>query len=299
MFDGKQHKKSWATDSYHINDFNLFFKGKLLSEITAQDIERFKMERQLHVSKSSVNRQLGVLRCMFNKTVSWEKLHDNPMKSVQFYPEPEGRLRFLEKEQIKTLIENCSTRLRPIVIVAIYTGMRRGEILNLHWQDVDFKRNVITLLDTKSGPQRKLPMNALVQKTLQELDRNPLSPFVFCYEKGERIQDVRKSFSTALEKSGIINFHFHDLRHTFASQLVMAGVDLNTVRELMGHKDIKMTLRYAHLAPSHKQQAVEALAGAIDTVMTPEAPEEEQAEKEVSEPLEKQLVRNIFSLSLN
>ena len=84
-------------------------------------------------------------------------------------------------------------------------------------------------------------------------------PYVFCYDDGQRIQDIRKSFATALRKSGITNLRFHDLRHTFASQLVMAGVDLNTVRELMGHKDITMTLRYAHLAPSHKQRAVDML----------------------------------------
>jgi integrase len=85
------------------------------------------------------------------------------------------------------------------------------------------------------------------------MERHPTSSYVFYYEDGQRIFNVRKSFSTSLRKSGINNFRFHDLRHTFASQLVMARVDLNTVRELMGHKDITMTLRYSHLAPSHKQ----------------------------------------------
>lgn len=95
--------------------------------------------------------------------------------------------------------------------------------------------------------------------------RHQESPYIFCYDNGKRIQDVRKSFATALKKSGIINFHFHDLRHTFASQLVMAGVDLYTVKELLGHKTIEMTMRCAHLAPSHKQRAVDVLIGFTDT----------------------------------
>ena len=91
---------------------------------------------------------------------------------------------------------------------------------------------------------------------------------MFCNEQGNPRQDVRQSFSTALRKSGINNFHFHDLRHTFASQLVMSGVDLNTVRELLGHKDITMTLRYSHLAPRHKQHAVDILSDKMDTFWT-------------------------------
>lgn len=286
----KRFKKSWITDSYHIKDFNSFFKNKYLSEITAKEIERFQAVRLQKVSKSTVNRQLGVLRSMLNKAVAWGKLQNNPMKTVQFFPEPEGRLRFLEKEEIRRLIGNCDSRLRPIVVLAIYTGMRRGEILNLQWLDVDFKRNIITLLDTKNGKSRQVPMNSLVVAALNQIERHPKSRYVFCYENGERIQDVRKPFSTALNNSGIKDFHLHDLRHTFASQLVMAGVDLNTVRELLGHKDIKMTLRYAHLAPSHKQLAVEALVASIDTTLTQEQPPEVQVNFEASEPLENTLV---------
>ncbi len=271
----KQHKKSWVSDEYHIKHFNSVFKNKHLFEITAQDIEHFKMERQKEVSKSTVNRQMGVLRIIFNKAVAWGKLDKTPMKSVKFFQEPEGRLRFLEKDEITKLIDNCDKTLRPIVVLALHTGMRRGEIFNLQWQDIDFKRNIITLLDTKNGKPRKVPMNQLVVTALKEIAKNTNSTYIFCYEDGQRIRDVRKSFLTSLRKSGIKDFHFHDLRHTFASQLVMAGVDLNTVRELLGHKDITMTLRYSHLAQSHKQRAVDMLVGKQgfelgDTVATPE-----------------------------
>jgi len=99
--------------------------------------------------------------------------------------------------------------------------------------------------------------------------KHPESPYIFCNMDGRPLRNVRKSFFTALKKSAILDFHFHDLRHTFASQLVMAGVDLNTVRELLGHKKIEMTLRYSHLSPDHKKRAVDILARRMDTIWTP------------------------------
>jgi integrase len=262
----KQHKKSWRTDSHHIDDFNGFFRDKYLYEITAKDIEHVKVERLKEVTPSTVNRQLGVLRGMLNKAIAWGKLKNNPMKSVQFYKEPQGRLRFLEREEIITLLDNCEERIKPIVTLAIFTGMRRGEILGLKWSEVDYRRSIITLLDTKNGDKRELPMNDQVSMALINIKKHPESAYIFCYDNGERILDLRKSFATALKKSAIIGFRFHDLRHTFASQLVMSGIDLNTVRELLGHKDMTMTLRYSHLAPSHKQRAVDILSKQIVTV---------------------------------
>lgn len=261
----KEHKRSWITDSFHINDFNLFFKGKYLSKISVEDIDNFKIERRKLVAEASVNRQLSLLRAMFNKAIAWGKLKDNPVKSVRFYSEPDGRNRFLEKEQMDNLIINCDTRLRPIVILALYTGMRKGEILNLKWHDIDFKRNIITLLKTKNGKVRYVPMNLLVKSALSDIARHPESPYIFCNDNGQRLKDMRKSFATALKKSGIINFHFHDCRHTFSSQLAISGVDMNRVRELLGHRDISMTLRYSHLAQNHLQEAVDILAAGTTT----------------------------------
>lgn len=264
----KQHKKSWVTDQFHIEELKKYFKGKFLFAINPKDIEHFKIERSKTVAPSTVNRQLGTLRGIFNKAIAWGKLQSSPMKSVQFLKEPQGRLRFLEKEEVVKLLANCNKSLKPILILALFTGMRRGEIFGLKWHDVDFKRNIITLLDTKNGDRREVPMNEQVKTALIAVRKHPESPYIFCNEKGEPRHDIRKSFSTALKDSGITNFRFHDLRHTFASQLVMAGVDLNTVRELMGHKDITMTLRYAHLAPSHKQHAVDVLGKQMDTFWT-------------------------------
>ena len=287
----KQHKKSWVTDSFHIKDLGKFFNGKFLFEITAKDIECFKLERLKKVSPSTVNRQLGTLRGMFNKAVAWGKLQESPMKSIKFLKEPQGRLRFLETEEIVKLLSNCSPSLRPIVVMAVFTGMRKGEILGLKWHDIDYKRGIITLLDTKNGQKREVPMSETVKNAIIQVRKHPESPYIFCNERGQPRHDIRKSFSTALRKSDITNFRFHDLRHSFASQLVMSGVDLNTVRELLGHKDITMTLRYSHLAPRHKQHAVDILSKKMDTFWTL-SPKSEVSEKPaVSQPIDEQLVK--------
>ena len=270
----RQHKKGWKTDKYIMNVLNRFFKGKCLYEITPKDIENFKMERinerinDKPLSPATVNRQLDLLSGMFNKAIAWGKLRDNPMKSVSSFRVSPGRLRFLEKEEVIKLISNCSDFLRPVVIVAVFTGMRKSEILGLKWHDIDIKRSIITLLDTKNGEKREVPMSEIVKNALIKVRKHPESPYIFWEDNGKCVHDVRKSFSTALRKSGINNFRFHDLRHTFASQLVMSGVDLNTVRELLGHKDMTMTLRYSHLAQSHKQWAVDTLQKRMDTFWT-------------------------------
>jgi site-specific recombinase XerD len=136
-------------------------------------------------------------------------------------------------------------------------------------------------------------MNETVKHTLIGVPKNAKSPCIFCNENGQPYYNLRKSFSTALHKSGIKSFRFHDLRHSFASQLVMSGVDLNTVRELLGHKTIEMTLRYAHLAPNHKNGAVATLdkvintcsregnSSPIDTLMTPGYNSEKIADDDV------------------
>ena len=217
------------------------------------------------VRPATVNRALAVLKSMFNKAIAWGKADSNPFKAVKLFKENNQRLRFLEREEIPKLLVNCCSHLKPIVILALNTGMRKGEILGLKWHDIDFKRDTIHLHDTKSGEGRDVPLNAAAKSALIAVPKHPASPYIFTDNNGDNYGDIKKSFLTAVKKSDIINFHFHDLRHTFASQLVMAGVDLNTVRELLGHKSIEMTLRYSHLSPDHKKRAVDVLSGRIST----------------------------------
>ena len=152
--------------------------------------------------------------------------------------------------------------LRPIVITPLNTGMRKSEILSLEWErHVDMRHSKILLDRTKNGERRVIPINSTLRNTLKSLVRHINSPYVFVDSNGRRFKDVKRSFATALRRVGIKDFHFHDLRHTFASHLVMNGVDLATVKELMGHKNFAMTLRYAHLSQGHKVVAMENIYG--------------------------------------
>ena len=196
---------------------------------------------------------------MFNKAVIWDKTKNNPMSRIKLFKENNQRTRFLEKEEISKLLLCCNKQLRSIAILALNTGMRKSEILNLKWHDCDIKRGIIYLRHTKSGKRREIPMNREVKDLLFRIPKNPENAYLFGNKEGKAYVNIRKAFENALKKAGIQDFRFHDLRHTFASQLVMSGVDLNTVRELLGHSSLKMTLRYAHLSSNHKKQAVETL----------------------------------------
>ena len=268
----KPNNMSWEKSELHnIKRMEKFFAGHHLHEITPILIEKFKIERGKEVAPATVNRGLACLKSMFNRAITWGRFSGgNPVSKVKFLKESNGRLRYLEKEEIVKLLENCSGHLKPIVILALNTGMRRGEILNLKWQDLDFRRGIIHLFKTKNNEKREIPMNDAVRTALIKVRKHSNSPYIFCGEDGKPFHDNRTSFFTALRKSDIIKFRFHDLRHTFASQLVMSGVDLNTVRELLGHKSLEMTLRYAHLSPDHKKRAVDILGKRMDTFWTPE-----------------------------
>ncbi len=265
----KPHKRSHKSDISNTRRLKEFFGGKHLYEITPLLVEKFKTERIKKVSHVSTNRQTALLKHMLTKAVEWGKISDNQIAKVKLYKESNGRLRYLDKEEIEKLLRNCRGNLKPIIIIALNTGMRRGEIFNLKWQDIDFKNGIINIYITKNGEKKTIPMNEMVKTAFIRVRKHPESAYVFSNEKGEPTKDIRKSFFTACRKSGILNFRFHDLRHTFASHLVMAGVDLNTVRELMGHKKIEMTLRYSHLSPDHKKRAVDILQKRMDTIWTP------------------------------
>jgi integrase len=263
-------KKSYDTDCKIAGLLKKFFGDKHLCEITSLDVEKFKSQRSKEVSPATVNRALAVLKSMFNRAIVWGKATNNPCRAVKLFKENNQRMRFLEEGEIKKLISSSCFHLKPIIILALNTGMRKGEILGLKWVDVDFKRGIIYLYDTKNGENREIPLNASAKKTLEEVRRHPDSPYIFCNKAGEAYGDIKKSWLTAVKNAGIIDFHFHDLRHTFASHLVMAGVDLNTVRELLGHKSLEMTLRYSHLSPAHKKNAVDLLSNKMVTIWSQE-----------------------------
>ena len=252
--------------------------GQLLSLYADMPLKRFStsLVDQLQtdlISKgykpASNNKVTNILKHMFNKAVEWEMVGSETLKRIRKVKplRDEGkRLRYLSIEECNTLINACDSHLKPIVVTALNTGMRRGEIFNLKWDQVDLKHGFILLDRTKNGERREIPINRTLEALF--LDKNLIMridiPYVF-YDPvtGNPYQDLKRSFHTALRKAKIRDFHFHDLRHTFASHLVMSAVDITTVSRLLGHKSLSMTLRYSHLAPSHMVKAVDML----DTVL--------------------------------
>ncbi|MCM8772762.1 MAG: tyrosine-type recombinase/integrase [Candidatus Omnitrophica bacterium] len=259
----KVNKKSWKRDQLSINHLNKFFGSKFLYEITSKDIEEYKKKRlETGIKTSTLNRELACLKTILNKAVEWEYLKETPPK-IKLFKENNQRVRYLTENEAKTLIDLSPEPLKGIIIIALNTGMRQGEILNLKWKDIDFKEKIITIWDTKSKEKRYIPINEIVYNTLLNIDRNPESEYVFYGEDPKKPISgsyITHSFNRIVKKAGIKDFRFHDLRHTFASWLVMKGVNLKTIQELLGHKDQRMTLRYSHLSPEVKKEAVEILS---------------------------------------
>jgi integrase len=243
---------------------------------TQQEAEAYLKKIQTPIRPATVNRELSLLKHMFSMAIEWGKCKENPAKKVKKLKGEVKRVRFLMPDGVQALLSNCADYLKPIVTLAVHTGMRKGELLGLKWQQVSFEQGIITLHDTKNSERRDIPMDETVKTTLKGMEKK--RNHVFCDGEGETFVRLQRSFEVALKKSGIEDFRFHDLRHTFASNLVMAGEDLNTVRELLGHKDLTMTLRYAHLSPNHKTKAINIL----DRVMSQNPPQTEKASKVVS-----------------
>lgn len=236
------------------------YLGKLnLDEISAYDIEKYKAERRKTVSGPGINRELALLKSMFNKAAIWDfATSGNPVKGVKFFPEREME-RILSAEEAQKLISVSGKSLRPVIVLALNTGMRKSELLELRWENVDFGRKFIRIERSKNNRSRKIPMNRIVHEELLALRRNG-SHYVFTKEcSTEKLSCVATAFKTACRRAGIEHLRFHDLRHTFATNLVMSGVDLVTVKEILGHSDISMTVRYSHPSDERKMDAVEKL----------------------------------------
>ena len=238
MIYSEKNKKSYRTDKGRLGILIPYFEYKKLNDITSFDVEKLKQELLDKLSPATVNRYLALLKHMFNLAIKWKKAKNNPVKDVTFLKENERRTRYLQEEEIPIVIKNCSPQLQQLVLTAVYTGIRQGKLFELKWSDIDFRNSLITIENSKSGETRQVPMNSKVQQALLQLKSENGSEYVFLNRFGKRFKDIRTAFHTALRKSGITNFRFHDLRHTFAAHLAMAGIPLLTIKELMGHKTI-------------------------------------------------------------
>jgi len=252
-----------------------FFQGKLASIRRAQ-VQRYVTERCGKASNGSIGKEVVALKHLLRLAVEWEIIPINPGQGIKLPKPAPGRVRYLQPTELQTVVEACPEWLRTIVALAVSTGMRRGEILGLRWLDVDFINRRILLSQTKNGEGRVVYLNqsaltalksAVLQTSAQAIDR------LFPKVTGEQ---VSMAFARACRSVKIGDFRFHDLRHTAASWLRMSGADIHTVAQLLGHKDLRMAIRYQHLSPAFLADAVNRLDGVFGDLQPHTLSEERQ-----------------------
>jgi integrase len=260
-------QKAFKDKSKRLTKMVEFFgKDILLGDVGVQTLEGYKAHRLSHPGKrgqikpATVNRDLANFKHLLAKAVEWGILSENIGTKVKLLKVQNQSLRYLNGEELKSLLGAASRYLKPLVILAVNTGLRKSELLRLKWSDVHFRTGYIELLDQKNGDTSYIPMNSEVKEALRKIPHRLDSEYVFCRKNGQVPLDIKYHFYKALKKSGIPHCTFHSLRHTFASHLAMSGVDLSSIRELMRHKSYAMTLRYAHLSSQHTQKAVDTLS---------------------------------------
>ncbi len=274
----KEYLKVWRKDRKPstVSRERTRIKGALEPAFGKKPIQAFRRKtiedyltrrRDAGISPATANRELCRLKNMFRKAVEWGYLEQNPAEGIKQSPEKLREASFLEKEEVPRLISACDDRIRPLIVAAVNTGMRWGELMALEWQDIDNKRGHIIVRDPKNSEARHVPMNSAVISALEDHRKRQtrksgrIQSVVFSNPRtGEPWVDIRVPLRKALKKAGLdTSFGFHGLRHTAASHMVMAGVDLRIVGRILGHKSAQITLRYAHLAADHLKGAVEKL----------------------------------------
>lgn len=241
------YSRSKATAESKVSVLLRAFKGKPLAGIGQMEIMDFVAERKSKgASGATCNRDLAALSKIF-------RLADipNPCRKVQRFKESAGRTRYLTADEATRLIDKASEHLKPLLIVALNTGGRRGELLALTWKDIDLDAAILWFRVTKSGKERMLPLNDAALAALRTL--GPQAPWVRVFQfQGHPLQSVRSSFTRARKAAGLgRDVTFHTLRHTFASWAAMNGLDLYRLQKYLGHSTPKMTERYSHLSPEY------------------------------------------------
>jgi integrase len=263
----KPNKASWRHDATKIRRLCQLFGDKKLSEITPLDIQRMRtIVTDKGQSNATADRYHALEKTIFNKMIIWQKFEGfNPAKGVSLKLEPNAHIRFLNKDEA-TLLENRlrSTDLYPYFVGALHSGMRRGELCNVQWGHVTFALRDIFVPKSKSGKSRHIRMNDLLYSFLKELygDGKRDDEFVFGTMSSS---EVSRRFSMVCKELGIKDFTLHDLRHTFASQLVMKGINIFKVSKWLGHSTVMTTEQYyAHLSRDSQREDIECLNKLVD-----------------------------------
>lgn len=274
----KANKISHRDDSSRMKPLEEAFGSRAADSITPQEIERYLLKQTR--TPATFNRYRALLSLVYKQGIANGKVSANPARLVRQRKENNARVRFLSAEEEAKLREQVAQKYPhhlPELELAINTGLRKSEQYSLRWADISFERRVLTVVRSKHGGARHVALNdaaVAALLTARSLSNGQSAVFLNCY--GERLTSPREWFEVCVKAAGLESFTWHCLRHTFASRLVMEGVDLRTVQQLMGHKTIQMTVRYAHLAPQHELAAVQRLCGTaeLSSQQKPKANEE-------------------------
>ena len=274
----KTHKRSWDRDEVCLRRLGEVFGRTPLDQVRAVAIEQYKQDRlssispHTHrpVSNRQLNYELAILKAFFNKAKRWDLMTNNPMDKVDLLRLNNRRLRFLDPKEARAFLAACTGPLAHMAapfIMAIHSGARIGEILGLLWSDIDFSNGLVHIREAKNGRERFIHMDDDVRTALRSMISvgGILKPpageaYVFLsHRTGYRYQSLRNGFMSAAKKAGLKGVTWHTCRHTAASWMVMGGTPLAVVAEILGHRGISMTLRYAHLSPDSRKAGVEEL----------------------------------------
>lgn len=245
-----------AADVHHEKRMRKRWGHLRVDQLSAHDLEVFMRERLKECGPSTINRDLGFWRRVIRKAIRDGVARHDATAGVAKFKVPEGRTRYLTREEEARLKKTMPACFWSFVLFAIHTGLRQGEQFTLLWRDVDLRKKVVTVVHSKASRTRHIPLNAIAMEALRALPRT--YDRVFPYHA---LGWIDVYWRPALRAAGIKHLRWHDLRHTFGSRLAMAGVPLPQIKELMGHASIGMTMRYAHLAPSFARAGVDALVG--------------------------------------
>lgn len=255
------------------NQIGYYFLSDVTSALITQCREKLLDEEIAGGRKrgpATVARYMTTMSYVMNLALrEWEWIEINPFTRVKKPKEPRGRVRFLDNDERERLLEACKASsnqdLYPIVVLAISTGMRLGEILNLKWKDIDFSRSQLVVHESKNNERRAVPIVGLAHQVLSERAklRRIDTPLVFPGKDANKPTKITNAWNHALDQAAIDDFRFHDLRHTTASYLAMNGATLAEIAEVLGHKTLQMVKRYAHLSEAHTSTVVEKMNNKI------------------------------------
>ncbi len=250
----KTHKKTWLQDEQRLANLSKKFGKYPLESITTHEIQKFLDAEKLRTSGTTANRILSLLHRMYVLAIQWKFVKENPCAGIQKNKE-KARQRYLSNSELKTFLTELDKEANKELALALkfllLTGCRRTEVLTLKWSQVDLDQKYFFLHETKNGEARRVCLNTMAIEVIQEMQNRKLpgNPYVFPSKSSSsgHFTEPKKLFHNVCQRSGIEDFRIHDLRHAFASLLVNNGVSLYEIKELLGHKDIKMTQRYTNI----------------------------------------------------